>query len=1037
MIATVLQAEKRVYRFDEFLADPMRRVLLRGGRGGEAVQLTPKAFSILLVLLENHGEVVPKDELIRKVWANSHVSDANLTQNVSSLRKALGERAGDGRYVVTIPGQGYCFAAPVEMVAEEPFPSARPEAGPEEVPGEIPEQIPQPLAPPAGPAAAARPGRRILTGLLVLALVLALSWSLSQLARGPLAPSEALGSAAPPRRPSVAVLGFRDLSQGEEARWIGTALAEMLTTELDAGDDVRVISRKEVDRARQFVDIEASGGLAGGSLPRIRSIVGADRVVVGTYLSLPGENGRRIRVDLHILRASDGGIVASLAETGAESDLFDLVTRAGARLRQTLGYVPPSPERARLARAQQPADPEALRLYSLGLERMRSYDAPQAMVLLQRAVEADPRSAAVRSALAQCLEMLGYDSRAVEEAKRAVELSPALTRQEQLGLQARLHALTNQWDRASEVYRSLWTFYPDDLEYGLQLANSLMRAGKGGEAFDMVAALRRLHPPQDDDPRIDLLEARIARRLSDSPRQIRAAEAAIAKGRRSGERLILSQALIHAGYGYLMSGQTDRALAAFREARQLAEEEGQPYLLGMALANLGGALQAKGDLAGAEQAHRQALVIAERLGSLMGIASQLQLLGLLHQQRGELNQALGLLEQALSWQVKMGDRMNEMRTLDAMGQVLAARGDLEGARERHEKALEISRAIHSPADEATALSHLGLVLERQGDLSEALRQQDQAFTVLRQLGDPGRAADALVESANALSRLGDLAGARSRLKLALRAYRRLGNRLGMAEVLDRLSGLEYRMGDLAASRRLSDLELQIARETGSKALLGEALRRSARTDWAMGRLAEARRDFERALALRLQEGEEAEAMGIRLDLTRLAISEGRYGEAGRLARQASEWYESREMAGNEAQGRSLLAEALLLQGRLAAAQEAAERARDRAERSEDQEMRVLIAARLARIEAASGRPEKGIGELRQQIPAAQAAGYVNAVLQARLALGEMLLAAGEEEAGSTALLEVRKEAEARGFVLLARRADEALDMGGGFAGWKG
>ncbi len=1000
MNVTAPQAEKRVYRFDEVIADPVRRVLLRDG---ETVQVTPKAFSILLVLLEHHGQVVGKDELIRQVWAGSHVSDANLTQNVSSLRKALGERAGDGRYVVTVPGQGYCFAAPVELVEEEPLPAAGIEPA-----DEAPTAVVT-----AGAASAAIPGLRIGIGLLVLALVLALSWSLPRLTRSSLAPSEDLGRAAPPRRPSVAVLGFRDLSRGAETRWIGTALAEMLTTELDAGNDVRVISRKEIDRARQFVNIEASGGLAGDSLSRIRSTVGADRVVVGTYLSLPGENGRRIRVDLRVLRASDGHIVASLAETGAESELFDLVTRAGARLRQTLGYVAPSPEQALSARSLQPADPEALRLYSLGLDRLRSYDASEAMALLQRAIEADPESVAIRSALAQCLEMLGYDSRAVEEAKRAVELSSALPRQERLGLQARLHALTNQWDRANEIYRSLWTFYPDDLEYGLQLANSLMRAGKGDEALGMIEALRRLHPPQRDDPRIDLLEARIARRLSDPARQIRAAEAALAKGRRSGERLILAQALVHSGYGFLMGGQTDRAIAAFREARQLAEEEGQPYVLGMALANLGGALQAKGDLAGAEKAHRESLAIAERLGSSMGMAAQLQLLGLLHQQRGELNQALDLLEQALSWQVKMEDRSNQIRTLDALGQVLAARGDLKGARERFERALEISRAIDIRPDEAAVLSHLGQVLDRQGDLSEALRQHEQAFTVLRHLGDPGRAADALVESASALSRLGDLAGARRRLKYAFHAYRRLGNRLGMAEVLDRLSGLDYRMGNLASSRRLSDLELGIARETGSTALLGEALRRSARTDWAMGRLAEARRDFERALALRLEEGEEAEAMGLRLDLTRLAISEGRYDDAGRLARQASEWYELREMAGNEAQGRSLLAEALLRQGRLAAAQEAAERARDRAERSEDREMRVLVAARLARVEAAGGQPGKGIRELRRQIPQAQAAGYVNAVLQARLALGELLLAAGEQEAGLTARLAVRKAAEER------------------------
>jgi DNA-binding winged helix-turn-helix (wHTH) protein/tetratricopeptide (TPR) repeat protein len=1039
MIATALLVEKRVYRFDEFLADPVRRVLLRRG---EPVQVTPKAFSILLVLLERQGRVVAKEELIRQVWSSSYVSDANLTQNVSSLRKALGERAGEGRYVVTIPGQGYCFAAPVELVEEEPLPPSRPQALPPPSETGPAEEAPAAVssAGPAGSAGVARPGQRIVLGLLVLTLVLALSWSLSRLTRGSLEPSEDLGRVAPSRHPSVAVLGFRDLSRGAETRWIGTALAEMLTTELDAGDDVRVISRKEVDRARQFVDIEASGGLAGDALPRIRSIVGADRVVVGTYLSLPGKDGRRIRVDLRVLRASDGDVVASLAETGAESELFDLVTRVGARLRQILGYVAPSPERARSARAMQPAHPEALRLYSTGLERMRSYDAPLALEALQQAAQADPGSAAIHSALSRALEMLGYDVRAREEAKAAFELSAGLPREERLVMQARLEGLEQRWGRASEIYRSLWTFYPDDLEYGLQLAYTLMRASQADDAMKTIASLRRLPPVLREDPRIDLLESLIAGRRADRTTEMRAAKAAEAKGRRSGELSVVATALVSQGNALRATGQLEPAIAALREARRLSEADGNPLLLGRSLANLGIALQARGDLAEAEEVHRAALAIAEKLGSSVGMAAQLQALGQLHQQRGELTEAADLLERSLPWHVRNGDRLYEGRTLDALGLVLAARGDLAGARERLERALEISRAIHLRRDEATVLSHLGQVLERQGDLSEALRQHEQAFLVLRQLDDPGRAAEALVESASALSRLGDLAGARRRLERALQAYRRLGDRLGMAEVLDRLSGLDYRMGDLAGSRRLSDLELRIAGETGSTALLGEALRRSARTDWAMGRLAEARRDFERALELRLTEGEEAEAMGIRLDLTRLAISEGRYDEAVRLAREASDWYASRQIAGNEAQGRSLLAEALLRQGRLAAAQEAAERARNRADRSEDREMRVLVASRLARVEAAGGQAAKGIRELRERIPEARAAGYVNAALQARLALGEILLAAGDAAAGRAALLEVRKEAGALGFVLLARRADAALGTGGSggdTAGWKG
>src|SRR5947209_16886959 len=83
------RTERSLYEFGGFRVDPVRRRLLRGG---EQVPLTPKAFSILLLLLERRGGVVEKEDLIQKVWPDTYVTEANLTQNVSSLRKALGER---------------------------------------------------------------------------------------------------------------------------------------------------------------------------------------------------------------------------------------------------------------------------------------------------------------------------------------------------------------------------------------------------------------------------------------------------------------------------------------------------------------------------------------------------------------------------------------------------------------------------------------------------------------------------------------------------------------------------------------------------------------------------------------------------------------------------------------------------------------------------------------------------------------------------------------------------------------------------------
>src|SRR4030095_3134737 len=103
------------YEFGRFRLKSDERVLLRGD---ELVPLTPKAFDILLTLLENDGRIVHKDDLMRKVWPNTFVEEGNLTQNVSLLRKALGESANGPQFIETVPRRGYRFVAQVNRSRE-------------------------------------------------------------------------------------------------------------------------------------------------------------------------------------------------------------------------------------------------------------------------------------------------------------------------------------------------------------------------------------------------------------------------------------------------------------------------------------------------------------------------------------------------------------------------------------------------------------------------------------------------------------------------------------------------------------------------------------------------------------------------------------------------------------------------------------------------------------------------------------------------------------------------------------------------------
>ncbi len=104
----------QLYEFGPFQLDPGEHRILRDG---EALALTPKAFETLMVLVQNHGHLLLKDELMKTLWPDSFVEEVNLSQNISTVRRALGDTAQAGRYIVTVPGKGYRFVGEVRTVA--------------------------------------------------------------------------------------------------------------------------------------------------------------------------------------------------------------------------------------------------------------------------------------------------------------------------------------------------------------------------------------------------------------------------------------------------------------------------------------------------------------------------------------------------------------------------------------------------------------------------------------------------------------------------------------------------------------------------------------------------------------------------------------------------------------------------------------------------------------------------------------------------------------------------------------------------------
>src|SRR5215467_1394795 len=121
--------EKHFYEFGPFRLDPVKRRLLHNG---EPLPLAPKAFDTLLALVQQSGKTIEKDDLMKRVWPDAVVEENNLNQNITALRKSLGDSRQESKYIATIPGFGYRFVAEVKLAPlAEPERDLQPERDPQ------------------------------------------------------------------------------------------------------------------------------------------------------------------------------------------------------------------------------------------------------------------------------------------------------------------------------------------------------------------------------------------------------------------------------------------------------------------------------------------------------------------------------------------------------------------------------------------------------------------------------------------------------------------------------------------------------------------------------------------------------------------------------------------------------------------------------------------------------------------------------------------------------------------------------------------
>jgi serine/threonine protein kinase/tetratricopeptide (TPR) repeat protein len=791
--------------------------------------------------------------------------------------------------------------------------------------------------------------RSMIAGVtMLLAIAIGLVWWIarsSQLKQRSAAEATLNQTALPakPRR-SLAVLGFRNLSNKPGAEWISTALAEMISTELAAGQQLRIIPGENVAHMKLDLALPVAGGYGKDTLQKIRTNLGTDVVVQGSYLVSPGNN---LRIDLELQEANSADTIASVFENGSQAQIGELVSRAGASLREQLGFGAIPAEDAAKARAALPSDPQAVRLYSEGLAKLRDFDALAARDLLLRAIAVDPQHALSHSLLAESLSALGYDAQAAIEARKAFDLSQSLPRDNQLLVEGRYRELSNDFPAAVEVYQTLWKFFPDDLDHGLRLAAAQIKAARSKDAVLTIAVLRKLPEPNRDDPRIDIAEANASESLGDFKRAQQVSNAAAEKAKLHGSRLMEARATEREGWAWDRLGEEEKAIAAYSESRTLAEASGNLRAEATALNGIGSAFYNKGDLERAKASYEESLRVARQVGA----------------------------------------QRNTSNSLNNIGNVLFDQGKLAEAKRYYEDALDIDRQIDDRRGEASGLGNLANVLEEMGNLAEATRMQEESLKAFRDVGDRRGEASTLNNLGNVLIDQGELNPAKQRFEEAMAVQQQIGYRRGRG----------YSLGGVAVVFLVQD------------------------------HLAEARTAALEAIALREELKDESAAAESQLLLAKIALAQEKFPEAETLAKSAAETFDRQKETDMGCSSSAILVRALLAEEKLKEAKNAADLAQPICQRGQNREVRFQSGIANAALKFKAGAPTEALSILEKIHGEALRSGYVAYELESLLFMGAIEMNSGKIAAGRSRLQSLQKNAQAKDFGLIARRAEAILN----------
>ena len=472
-----------IYEFGDFRLDVIRRRMLR--RSGALVPLTPRVFDTLLYLVQHSGGVLDKERLMEAIWPDSIVEENNLSQNISFLRRILGENPASHRYIVTVPGRGYRFVAEVraletpdtaERITDAPAVAADLDIAPEDS---------QPTHSPIRKKAL--PQLLWTTAVIVLSGAVFFLWR-SQ-TRSPEGSAQDRPAAAAVSDKTIAILPFDNLSGSSENAYFADGIKDEILTRLSKVAALKVVSRTSTQKFKHAPD----------NLRGIAQQLGVRNILEGSVQ----KSGETVRVTVQLINAQSDTHLWAETYDRRVTDIFQVESEVAERIASALAATLSDPEKLAL-KAKPTTNVEAHEAYLKGRyfwNKRTGEGFEKAGEYFRQAIAIDPNYAQAYAGLGDVYQFTAYDAvsrtrlyaKAREAARKALTLDEMLAEPHaSLGLLA----MNFDWDwaTAEKEFRRAIELNPNYPTAHHWYAEFLAAVGRFDESLAQIHRARELDP---------------------------------------------------------------------------------------------------------------------------------------------------------------------------------------------------------------------------------------------------------------------------------------------------------------------------------------------------------------------------------------------------------------------------------------------------------------------------------------------------------------------------------------------------------------